>query len=173
MGIGNTIIEKQELPAAEGSCRRLPRRNSEVSLLGPKGNYPSRRQMRKIELLMPVLIVLLSSCVVLDNKSSNRSLYARIVNVDTISTHSYMINGCNFPGLNPGDTTDYQLLKKLNMGDEFSVTIGTSTYSTSISDCSDCDIKAKKVTIAIRIIPKGQMENNHIPLINVRMISGD
>lgn len=124
-------------------------------------------------MLAPVLIAFLTSCMALDKKLSNRSVYVRIVNVDTISTHSYRIDGRYFPGLNPGDTTDYLLLRELSMGDEFSVTIGTSTYSTSVSDCNDCDIKANKVTIAIKMIPKGQIANNHIPLINVRMLSGD
>lgn len=86
-----------------------------------------------------------------------KGVYVRIINTDSIKTKCYKINRCDFPGLNPGDTTPYQFMKKYSNCYGFTI-IADSFYveTGQISDCkSDVDTP-KYITIKMRIIDKNQ-----------------
>ena len=114
-----------------------------------------------------IIFIIFSSCGFV-HKTSHHGILVRITNVDTISTTGYQVNETSFPGLKPGDTTDYKLIEKLGLGDLFTIIIKSSEFSRAhISDCNNCEIVGvKKVTISMKLLPQGQTKSK-FPLVGV------
>ena len=127
--------------------------------------------MRKISLIAFV-IAILCGCKGF-YKTPKKEVYVRVANTGTIPTTGYKINEHSFAGLKPGDTTAYQLLNKLNVGDEITVILDTIMVSHGIDDCNDCGITSKKVTVGIEVVPKERTEYKKWPLIKVGFYPDD
>ncbi len=98
------------------------------------------------------IIMFMFSCKTILHK---KGVYVRIINVDTVETKGYTIEKSHFPGLKPGDTSEYIFFKKLNAGDEIGVSFGRYIYTASISCCRHCDIDTPKhITMKIKVVDK-------------------
>ncbi len=106
------------------------------------------------------MLIALSGCMVFHRKSNKKGLYVRIVNSGEITAVKYKINNYDFPGLKPGDSTQYQFLEKLNYGDYFTVFYDSLSIITHLSDCNKCNIdNTKKVTVYINVIRRKESSN--------------
>ncbi len=98
------------------------------------------------------------------NKMPSSGIFVRIVNADNIVTNGYKIKNCDFSGLNPGDTTKYQHMKKFSWGDEIAIIVDSSMYSTNIYDCRNCNVDSPKyLTLKLMLLDK----DKRVPRVNV------
>ena len=125
------------------------------------------------------IIVLFSSCKLLDNKQRAKIMYVRVVNTGTIPTRSYILNEPTrrkhkptqhfFPGLQPGDTTNYLPFRKINICEKVTAVLDTIALSRPAAPYhKGCGIvTTKKVNVYIKIVAKEQTGGKYSPLIEV------
>jgi hypothetical protein len=87
------------------------------------------------------------------NSLYGKGIFVRIVNIDTVRTSYYLINGKKFHGLRPNDTTKYKLMKVFDWSAGIVVFVDTNMYRYSISDCRTCRVDTPKyITLQIRVL---------------------
>lgn len=115
-----------------------------------------------------IILFLIICCLSVDQlpaqKKSEPGMQVRIMNSGAIPTSGYKIYEHSFRGLMPGETSEYQVFKKLDLEDAISVVLKDAPYKIEqvSKDCKDCTIVAtKKVTLKISIVPNEQVKNSY------------
>lgn len=86
--------------------------------------------------------------------SRKKGVYVRVVNSGDQCTLDYNVSGHIFPGLKPGDTTQYQFFKRFNKCDRITVRLELYSEGEMSADCDDDFLPGQKITVYINAGPK-------------------